>query len=159
MKLRGAFNPLVHIVIGAILIALSVWIAFALVGAKMELHSAQLDLHLLPVGLLLGLVVGVPVGIWRLRAIHKALPEVDGQFFLTQANVLRRFREGQNAVTLQQIGLGCAFALWLILTLHTDGRIVLFGTFVFYLLGQHLTGQVVPSARLFFEQRKISGSS
>lgn len=137
---------------------------FTLREVEPDLSAARLDLRLLPVGLLLGLTVGVVEGTWRLHAIRRALPELDGKFFLREGGVLRRYREGENAITLGRIGFGMAFGIWFILTLHTGGRVMLFGTLAFYILGEYLTGRFLPFARLFLELRKrdsaqISGSN
>ena len=77
MRLRGIFNPKIHIIIAVILITISVWTLFGLLSHANDVSFVRLDLRLIPVGLLLGLGVGVPVGIWRLQALHKALPDLD----------------------------------------------------------------------------------
>lgn len=158
MRLRGIFNPKIHIIIAVILITISVWTLFGLLSHANDVSFVRLDLHLIPVGLLLGLGVGVPVGIWRLHALHKALPDLDGQFYLSDADVLRQSLEGRNARTLQQIGFGLAVAIWFILLLHTGGQVILFGTTVFYILGQYLTGQFLPAIRLLIEIRRGDSS-
>ncbi|MGH9701572.1 MAG: hypothetical protein ACRD52_19230, partial [Candidatus Acidiferrales bacterium] len=54
-----------------------------------------------------------------------------------------------------QIGFGLAAATWFILLLHTGGQVILFGTTVFYILGQYLTGQFLPAIRLLIEMRRV----
>jgi len=151
VKLRGAFDPKIQTVITMILIAVAVWFAMVTVNANVEPRSAQLDLQLLPVGLVLGMAVGVPVGIWRLRALRKAKTEIGDQFFLTQATVIGRFREGANATTLQRAAIGWAFLVWFVLTAFTHGRVILNGSLAFYIVGQFLTGQTLPFLRFWVE--------
>lgn len=157
MKLRGVLNPKFHFVVMAIFIAISVWVALTVRDSQAELASSWLDLRLLPFGFLLGAAVGIPIGIWRLRAIHMALHDVSGKFYITDTSILNRFREGAKALQLRKIGILFAFGLCLTLMLHTGGRIMLMGSFAFYIFGQYLTGQFIPFARLFFEIRREEG--
>ncbi|HTV58665.1 MAG TPA: hypothetical protein VMJ93_07315 [Verrucomicrobiae bacterium] len=158
MRLRGIFNPKLYFIATFILVAISVWMIFEMRDVERVLGSTRLDIHLLPVGFLLGLGVGVPVGIWRLRAIRKALPELDGQFFLSEASVLSRSREGENARSMQRRGYVMAFAIWFMLALYTGGRTMLLGTMVYYILGQYLTGQLLPFTRLYLELKKCDST-
>lgn len=137
--------------ISAVVIAAVVWLWLTTVNSYVEGNSLRLDLRLMSVGFLLGTAVGVPVDIWRLRALRKAIPDVRDQFFLSQANVIARFPEGANATTLQRAAFGWIFVVWFGLIAFTPGHVVLYGTLGCYILGQFLAGQTLPFVRLWFE--------
>lgn len=159
MSTRGAFDPKVQFAITIVLAALVVSLAHIAINPYVEPPSWRLDLKLLPVAFLLGAAVGFRVGIWRLQALRKAMPDVENKFFLTQSSVIGRFREGSNAITLQRSGIGCAYVVWFWLTALPHGSIVLFGSLGSYVLGQFLTGQTLPFMRLWIEQRKAAQPS
>jgi hypothetical protein len=162
MKLRGAFDPRVQIVLGVLMIVIFTILAVSLwTSASDVLFAAwvRLDLRLLPICLLLGLALGIWIGKLRLQALRKVLPEVDGQLFLSERRVLSKTREGENAITLQRLGFFAAFLAWFALTTFTSGRILLYGSMAAYVLGQYLTGQTLPFVRLFLELRKNRSST
>lgn len=154
MTLRGVLNPKVQVGITFIVIALFVWLAFQAVNSYVEPESVRLDLELLPVALLLGMAIGVPVGIWKLRALRKALPQAGNHFYLTDGALIGRLPEGANAITLRRVGIGAAFVLWFSLTAHTNGHVLLNGSLIAYITGQFLTGQTLPFIRLWLELRR-----
>lgn len=134
-----------------IVIASVALLVFTTVNSYVEGDSLHLDLRLMPVGLLLGAAVGAPVGIWRLRALRRAISEVGDQFFLTQASLIARFPEGANATTLQRAAFGWAFIAWFALIAFTHGHVLLYGVLGCYILGQFLAGQTLPFVRLWLE--------
>lgn len=156
MKMRGAFDPKVQVGITFIVIALFVWLAVETVNPYVEPDSARLDLKLLPVALLLGMAVGVPIGIWKLQALRKTLPEAGNHFYLTDSALIGRLPEGANASTLRRVGIGAAFVIWMALAGLTQGRYLLYGSLGSYILGQFLTGQTLPFVRLWIEQKRAA---
>lgn len=161
MRLRGAFNPIVQVAIGAIMIVtFAVFVVTLKSSASNDstLKLVRADYEMIPILLAIGLAVGLGIGNMRLRALRKVLPEVDGEFYVSEAGVLRKTREGANAISLQRLGLVIAFLTLFGLDTFMDGRIILDRSMVAYVLGQYLTGQTLPFVRLFFELRKNQSS-
>jgi len=156
MRLRGAFDPRIQMGITVVVLAAVALLVYVTVNSYVEGNSWRLDLRSMPLGLLLGLAVGALVGIWRLRALRKAVPELHDQFFLSQANMIARFPEGANATTLQRAAFGWAFIVWFALTAFTQGHVILYGSLGCYILGQFLTGQTLPFIRLWRELKRNS---
>ena len=147
MRLRGAFDPRIQILLGglsvSILISSAVWLWSNAHRPSPE-NWIVLDLRVMPISLLIGLLVGWRIGRLRLTALKAALPEIDGRMFLSQIQTLSKFREGENAIKLQRTGFILAFLVWFALTTFTDGRVLLYGSMVAYIVGQYLTGQTLP---------------
>jgi hypothetical protein len=157
MKLRGAFDPRIQFLLGAIMIAVFVSIVVELESGPYDpqiVDWLRLDLRVMPISLLLGIVVGLVIGHWRLQALRQVLPEIDGHWFLGQGDVLSRVRQGANATRLQRLGFAVAFVACFSLSTETNGRVVLFGSMGAYALGQFLAGQTLPFLRLFIELKK-----
>ena len=145
-NLRGAFDPKIQVVIGAVMIAL----ASLTLRVLRPADWAALDLRVAPFALLLGLAVGLPIGISRFRILKQVLPEVEGQFHLSQRPVLSRLRQGANLLYLQRLSYGGAVLLWFMLTTYTHGKVLLYGSMATFVLGSYLAGQTVPFIRLWF---------
>lgn len=147
MKLRGAFNPLVQLLLGllsiSILITSAIWLWRTTRGPD-AFSWMVLDLRMMPIAFVLGLVAGSKIGELRLQGLQAALPEVDGKLFLSQERTLSKFREGENAIKLQRLGFALAFLTWFALTTFTGGKVLLYGSTMAYGVGQYLTGQTLP---------------
>src|SRR5271154_3717532 len=99
MKLRGAFDPRIQFLLGAMMITVFVAILVDLKSSPTDPQIAdwlRLDLRVMPISLLLGIVVGLVIGHWRLQALRQVLPEIDGHWFLGQGGVLSKVRQGAN---------------------------------------------------------------
>src|SRR5580658_6146604 len=157
MKLRGAFDPKIQFLLGAIMSTVFVAIMVELKSSATDPQMAdwlRMDLRVMPISVLLGTVVGLVIGHWRLQALRQVLPEIDGQWFLSQGDVLSRVRQGANATRLQKLGFAVAFVACFTISTRTNGRVILFGSMAAYALGQFLTGQTLPFLRLFIELKK-----
>lgn len=131
------------LVVTSVFVASEVWLWRTVHGPD-SFEWLRLDLRVTPIAFLLGLLTGWKIGEMRLRALRAALPEVDGQVFLSEERTLSKFREGENAIKLQRTGFCIAFLIWFALTTFTNGKILLYGSMVAYIAGQFLTGQTLP---------------
>jgi hypothetical protein len=156
VKLRGVFDPKLQVGVGVVttVIVLSV-LSLTLRLAPTE-QSARVDLHVLPWSFVVGLTVGAAIGRYRLRALRRILPEINGLFFVSQRGVLSKVREGENALNLQRLGFAVAILTWFAVVTYTDGKVMLNGSWCFYILGQLLTGQTLPFIRLWLEVGKAA---
>ncbi len=145
MKLRGAFNPKLQVALGFAMIAVTGHILWFLSTADW----AALDLRIAPLAFLLGLAAGVPIGFSRFKVLKEVLPEVDGQFYLTEKPVVGKTRQGANLLYLQRFCFGGAFLAWFMLTTYTHGKFLLYGCMAAFILGSYLSGQTLPFIRLW----------
>lgn len=152
VRLRGAFNPRVQVIIGLATIGAYASLLFTVWGVDW----ARLDIRLAPVVLLVGILFGLPIGSLRLRALRKVLPHVDGHLYLSASAVLSQVREGENAQTLQRTSWAVAFLIWFALATQSKSFYASLGSFI---LGSYLTGQVLPFIRLWIELRKTQGKA
>jgi hypothetical protein len=162
MKLRGAFNPRIQILLGGLMILVAA--AFVILMApngsgKPTENALRTDYIVMPIFLILGLGVGLGIGKLRLQALRNVLPEVDGQLFFSEGSVLRKTRDGANAISLQRFGFIIAFLIVFGLSTYTNGKILLISSMAAYVLGQYLAGQTLPFVRLFYELKKKRAAS
>jgi hypothetical protein len=153
VKLRGAFDPKVQVAIGAVTTAVALSVVRLVWRLAPALHWTT-DLRVLPWAFLAGALVGSVIGRYRLRALRTVLPEVNGRFFVSQGSVLSKLREGEIALKLQRLAIATAIIVWFATATYTDGRVVLYGSWCGYILGQLLAGQTLPFIRLWLELRR-----
>lgn len=150
VRLRGAFNPKLQVIIGVATIGVYTSLLFTLWGVDW----ARLDIRLAPVILLLGILFGLPIGSLRLRALRKVLPQVDGLLYLSESAVLSQVREGENAQTLQRTSWAVAFLIWFAFATQSKS---FYASLASFILGSYLTGQVLPFLRLWVELKDLQG--
>ncbi len=123
----------------------------------------EFALLLLLIAFAAGLAAGLPSGHCRLRALKKALPQVEGRFFITDVGVLNQTPEGQRARNLE-FGAYALVGLPLLafLSFATLGRLrassyaMLLAVSIpaSYIPGVYLTSSGVPYARVWLWLRK-----
>jgi len=158
MKLRGAFDPKVQMSLGAFMVLIFVgsliWLRSNVGSSEPILDWVRLDLRVTPISFVLGLAAGWKIGQLRLRALRAVLPDVDGHLFLSQQATLSKLRDGENAIKLQRLGFIIAFLVWFALTTFTNGRVMLYGSLIAYIVGQYLAGQTAPFVFLALELKR-----
>jgi hypothetical protein len=156
VKLRGVFNPAVHVAIALAMIAVTFSVVSGVRRDAQSGYSAQwapIDLRLVPVALALGLIVGYPIGKKRLQLLLRVLPELDNKFFLGERSVLGKSREGENVMMAQRIAYAIAFVAPFLAATYSNGRIMFWGCPIAFILGAFLTGKTIPVLRLWMATR------
>ncbi len=74
---------------------------------------SRLDLVLTPIGLILGLVIGIVTGHWRFQALQGLAPRLSGKLLWREKTVLSRSELGQKALNVEQNSYAALFYLFL----------------------------------------------
>jgi hypothetical protein len=149
IHLRGAFNPVAQAIWG---IVATVTVAGAALLAT-RVDDSGIDPYLSPVGLVIGLAVGYPLGVKRLHVLYKVLPGLDGRFIFTQWDVMMSIPEGALVTKAQGWILAIAFLGAIGIPALTNGKVSLAGSFALFGLGAFLTGKTLPFIRIWSELR------
>ncbi|HEV2388694.1 MAG TPA: hypothetical protein VGS20_15730 [Candidatus Acidoferrales bacterium] len=151
---RLAADVLVRLALGALMgrLAFATAVhAHRMAGANPAARVLGIDLRLAAIGLLVGALVGYPIGARRLRVLRLCWPRIPRFMFFADRRMLSRWPEGKSVVRLEKAAFVGGVTGWMALAFLARRTLAFSVIGAWYFLALYLVDLTLPSVRLWVE--------